>query len=161
MATWMLATTLVGTIALLAPTQAAGPAPVKQTIKLNVQLNCPATMTGAELTIKPGHPACRFKAVTYPIKLDRQGMMPDILPIDVETRSADRDCSFLFVLKEPGQPDKVFRRSLQIIAPTAATAGKPQNFLCYLSANSGVVQTETPAAKAVVVTKPTSGTIHK
>ena len=160
MATWMLATTFVGTAGSFAPARAAGPAPLKQTVKLNVQLNCPTAITGGELVIKPGHPACRFKPVAYPIKLDRQGMMPDILPIDVETLSADRDASFLFVLKEPGQPDKVFRRSLQLAVPTAATAGKPQSLNCYLSSNSGMVQAEPSVPRAATAAKP-AGTVRK
>jgi len=150
---WMAALALVAAVGVgVGPSAsfAAGPAPIKQQVKLNIRLDGTSKDSGVEIVIKPGHPACRFKTIIYPVKGD--GLIQDIPPIDVETLSADRDCSFAIVLKEPGQPDKVFRRSLQINGPTQAGDGKPQSLLCYLS--SRTASNKTPMATNPVATKP-------
>ncbi len=142
------ATVAVGVGFFTPASDAAGPPSVKQKIKLQIRLD--GISSNSEVVIKPGHPACRFKPIVYSVKED--GDIRDIPPIDVETFSADRDCSFAIVLKEPGQPDKVFRRSLQINAPTEATRGKPQFFLCYIS-SKGVFD-KAGLAPSPVATKP-------
>jgi len=136
MAALMLLAATVGVAVGVFPTAslAAGPPPVKQKVKVNIRLDGTSPNSGVEVVIKPGHPACRFKPIVYPVKGD--GFIQDIPPIDVETLSADRDCSFAIVLKEPGQPDKVFRRNLQINAPSEAANGKPQVLQCYLSSRA-------------------------
>ena len=112
-------------------TRAGQPASVKQKVKLSVHIAGTTPNSGVEVVIKPAHPACKFKPITCPVKQD--GMLQDIPPIEVETLSADRDCSFAIVLKEPGQPEKTFRRSLQLNPPTATNADKPQALMCYIS----------------------------
>ena len=124
---------------------------MKQQVKLIIRLDGTERDSGVEVVIKPGHAACRFKPITYSVKAD--GTIRDIPPIDVETLSADRDCSFAIVLKVPGEADKVFRRSLQIAAPTEATAGKPQVLQCYLSAAS-IGARATNGSPRPVATKP-------
>ena len=136
---------------------AAGPAPVKQQVKLNIRLDGTSKESGVEIVIKPGHPACRFKTIIYPVKGD--GLIQDIPPIDVETLSADRDCSFTIVLKEPGQPDKVFRRSLQINLPGEATAAKPQVLQCFLSSRGATGRAAT--VPNPVATKPAPDAARK
>ena len=94
------------------------------------------------MVIKPGHPGCRFKPITRQIKGDCQ--IVDIPPIEVETFSADRDCSFAITLKEPGQPEKTVRRNLQIVP-----AAEPQALTCYVSSKS----LSAPVAKAEATTR--------
>ena len=161
MAAWMLAATLVGaaTLTHTAPGWAAGPPPLKQKVKLDIRLDGIAAESGAEIVIKPGSPASRFKAVTYPVRFERPGMVADILPIEVETLSADRDCSFAIILKEPGHPDKTFRRSLQIQPSTEANAGKPQVLACYLSSRS--IASKVAAPSNPVVARPAATKTRK
>ena len=155
MAAWMLAAALVGAVGFRpAVCLAGGPVPVKQQVKLNMRLDGTKEYSGVEIEIKPGHPATRFKPIKYAVKGD--GDIRDILPFEVETYSADRDCSFAIVLKEPGQPDKIFRRSMQISPPAtdAATAPRPQVFQCYLSSRGA-------GSKAAIATKPTPDPARK
>ena len=161
MAAWLLTTVAtVGISALAGTSWAAGPTAVKQKVQLNIRLDGVSAPSGVEILIKPGHPATRFKEVTYKVKQD--GDIGDIPVLDVETVSADRDCSFAITLKEPGQPDKVFRRSLRINPPTPATAGKPevaQSLKCFLSSRDVAAKVTLPRTR--VVTKPTTTPIRK
>ena len=115
----------------LAPSsaRAGDPAPLKQKVKLTLRLDGIVADKGVELVIKPGHPGCRFKPITRPIKGD--GTIADIPPIEVESFSADHDCSFAITLKEPGQPEKTVRRNLQLVASEEAQA-----LTCYVSSKS-------------------------
>lgn len=123
----------------------AEPASIKQKVTLNVRLTGPIGQK-AEVTVKPGHAACRFKPITRAID-------PDVVvpfgPFDVESFSAEGDCSFAITIKEPGQPDKTVRRSLQL-APKAA--GKdddgPTMMTCYISSRSLSPFKGTPPAVA-------------
>ena len=117
--------------------RAGDPTPIKQKVTLNIRFS---GLVGqkAEVVVKPGNPACRFKPIARAID-------PDVVvpfgPFDVETFSADGDCSFAITIKEPGQPDKTIRRILQI--PTQAEAkaagakpGDPVVLTCYVSSRS-------------------------
>ncbi len=158
MAAWMLVATATGVVGLASPTIAAGPTSVKQKVTLKIRIDGVKSDGGAEVVIQPGHPASRFKPITYPVR--RDGVIPDTLPIDVETFSADRDCSFAIVLKEPGQPDKVFRRSLRIVPSPEATPGKPQVLECSLSQRD-ISSKAYPIASKRVASKPTPDTARK
>ena len=152
MAALILAAASAGSGRLIATAEAGGPPPVKQKVVLQIRLDGITPGSGAQLVIKPGHRACKFAEVVYAFKGDPR--IQDIPPIDVESLSADRDCSFAITLKEPGQPDKVFRRSLQLAAPTdTAAAGKPQVLQCFLSSQA-VAARAAAAAPPAVATKP-------
>ena len=159
MAALILAAASAGTGRFVATAEAGGAPPVKQKVVLQIRLDGLAAGSGAQLVIKPGHRACKFAEVVYSYK--GQERIQDIPPIDVESLSADRDCSFAITLKEPGQPDKVFRRSLQLAAPSDAAAGKPQVLQCYLS--SQAVAAKAAAATPGVAAKPAppAGTTQK
>ena len=62
--------------------------------------------------------------------------MINLAPIEVETVSADRDCSFAITLKEPGQPDKTVRRNLRIVPAAEGRPAAPQALTCFISSNS-------------------------
>lgn len=149
MAALILAAASAGSGRLIATAEAGGPPPVKQKVALVIRLDGLTPGSGAQLVIKPGHRACKFAEVVYAYKGDP--WIRDIPPFDAESLSADRDCSFAITLKEPGQPDRAFRRSLQLAAPTA-DAGKPQMLLCYLS--SQAVAARAATAPPTVATKP-------
>ena len=149
------ATVAIGVGVFASASLAAGPPPIKQKVKLNLRLDGTSPNSGVEVVIKPGHPACRFKPIVY--QVNRDGDIRDIPPIDVETLSPNRDCSFAIILKEPGQPDKIFRRSIQISAPSEATAGKPQFLLCYLSSR-GAIDKAALAPNPVASTPPVDST---
>ena len=150
MATWMLLVVSAG--AITSSVSAGGPPPVKQQVILNLRIDGITRGEGAELVIKPGHAATRFKTINYPVKGD--GIIQDIPPINIETVSADRNCSFAIVLKEAGQPEKTFRRNLQIQTPTEATTGKPQVFNCYLSSRTIAAKVGAAPTAVPVATKP-------
>ena len=121
---WMAALTLVAASAgALAPTDPAGqPTPIKQKVKLSSAST--ASRPDGEIVIKPGHAGCRFETITFRTKTHRRRRREDHLdPFEVETVSADRDCSFAITLQEPGQADKTVRRDLRIVA--AADGGPP------------------------------------
>ena len=165
MAALILAAASAGTGLLVATAEAGGTPPVKQKVVLQIRIDGLTPGSGAQLVIKPGHRACKFAEIVYPFK--GEANIKDIPPIDVESLSADRDCSFAITLKEPGQPDKVFRRSLQLAAPTATTSDdaagvKPQVLQCYLSSHS-VAAKAAAAAPPAVATKPAppAGTMQK
>ena len=156
MAVGLLTAVTLGTWASVAP--AGQPAPVKQKVQLSIHIAGTTANSGVEVLIKPAHPACKFKPITCPVKKD--GMLPEIPPIDVETLSADRDCTFAIVLKEPGQPEKTFRRSFQLNAPTAGTGEKPQALMCYIS--SRMVASKLSGTPAIpVATKPGADAVRK
>ena len=132
---WMAALTLVAaTVGATAPaTHAADPTPIKQKVKLQLRLDGIVAKEGAEVTIKPGHPGCKFKAVTKTVKGDCTVPL-DVF--DVETVTADRDCSFSITLKEPGQPDKTVRRSIQIEPNVEGKPAKSQTLSCFVTSKS-------------------------
>ena len=151
---WMAALTLAASVAgPFAPTgQAAEPPPVKQKVSLSLRLDgLPAE--GGEIEIKPGHAGCKFETIKFQTKDHPRSVDGKISldPIEVETLSADRDCSFAITLKEPGQPDKTVRRTLRLVPPVEGKPAKPQEMTFYLSSNSLKPKAVTP--KAVVVEK--------
>ena len=159
MAAWMLATA-VGAMVLPATSAAGNPTALKQKVKLDIRLDGTSAATGVEIVIKPGHPATKFKEVIYKVKQD--GEISDIPSIEVETLSADRDCSFAITLKDPGHADKVFRRSIQLSPPTGATPGKPEvmpTLKCYLSSRDVAAKVAPPTAR--VVTRPAATPVRK
>lgn len=134
---WMAALTLAATAATFGPAGLAGqPTPIKQTVKLSLRVDGIARDDG-EVVIKPGHPGCRFKEFSFRINdhpRDMYGMF-NFAPIEVETISADRDCSFAITLKEPGKPDQTVRRNLRIIPNVEGRPAVPQPLRCYVSSN--------------------------
>jgi hypothetical protein len=135
MAALALATAMIGANA---PRSIAGePAPTKQKVQLTLKLDG-LSSEGGEVEIKPGHAGCKFETIKFKTKgHPRTGMRGEIIldPIDVETMSADRNCSFSITLKEAGQPDKIVRRNLRL-TPTEDQPAKPQAMTCYISSNS-------------------------
>jgi hypothetical protein len=137
---WMAALTLVASMsgALAPPIRASEPPPVKQKVNLSISV-AGLSAKGGEIEIKPGNAGCRFETIKFqtknhPRKTSDGWIILD--PIDVETLSADRNCSFSITLKEDGQPDKNVRRILRI---TSAVDGKPiapQSLTCFISSNS-------------------------
>jgi hypothetical protein len=159
---WMAALTLVASMAgaFAPPIRAAEPPPVKQKVNLSINV-AGLSAKGGEIEIKPGNAGCRFETIKFqtknhPRKTSDGWIILD--SIDVETLSADRNCSFSITLKEAGQPDKNVRRILRI---TSAVEGKPlapQSLTCFISSNSlaPVVAAKPDEAKRQipVVTKP-------
>lgn len=116
------------------PASLAGPpTPIKRTVNLSLRLDGIAR-GGGEVVVKPGHPGCKFKPITEPLK--ENGSAKLVLPIEVETVSADQDCSFAITLKEPGQPDKTVRRNLRIVPTPEGKPASPQSLTCFVTSNS-------------------------
>ena len=149
---WMAALTLVAsaTGAFAPPSCAAEPPPVKQKVSLSLRLDG-LSAAGGDIEIKPGHAGCRFETIKFQTKSHPKMYEGKIVldPFEVETLSADRDCSFAITLKEAGQPDKTVRRTLRLVPPVEGKPAKTQELICYISSNS-----LKPRAKAVVVEKP-------
>lgn len=109
----------------LAPTPPAraGDPPVTNRVNLEIQINGLGP-DGGKVEIKPGHAACRFKAVTRTIKPTDAAdpLRLDTIAIDARSTGADRDCSFAITIHEPGKPPKTFRRGLRL---TRRDPGQP------------------------------------
>lgn len=144
---WMAALTLAALAgAFIGPaSRAEEPTPIKQTVAMSLDLS--GLKYPGEVVIKPGSPGCRFKPITQAITKNNT---TELKPFEVEVFSADRDCAFLITLKEPGQPDKTYRRHVRIVPPTPGKV-VAQRFDCSLSATSFGQATkvaEQPAAEA-------------
>jgi hypothetical protein len=71
---------------------------------------------GCDVEIRPGNGGCKFK--------------------DIETQSADRDCTFAITVHEPGQAEKTVKRGLRLKSP-----GDPgQSLDCFLSSPSKIAK---------------------
>jgi hypothetical protein len=136
---WTAALTLVAALvgADASPTRAGEPAAIKQKVKLSLRLDG-LSAQGGEIEIKPGHAACRFETIKFQTKDHPRSVDGKIAldPIEVETLSADRDCSFAITLKEPGQPDKTVRRNIRIVPTPDGKPASPQMLTCFISSNS-------------------------
>ena len=136
---WMAALTLVASIAgASAPsTRASEPTPVKQKVSLSLRLDGLSSQ-GGEVEIKPGHAGCKFETIKFQTKAHPKAIDGKIFldPIEVETVSADRECSFAITLREPGQADKVVRRTLRLTPAAPGKAATPQVLTCFISSNS-------------------------
>lgn len=157
-------------LALTRDAEAAGPPPARQKIALEIRVDGTLAGSGVELVIRPGNPTCRFKEIVYPVKKD--GDIRDIPPFEVETLNADRDCAFAIVMREPGQPDRTFRRSLQVSPEAlAANPDKPQVLKIYLNSRTMMTKapapepvrpaTKTPAPARPVAANPAPGAVRK
>jgi hypothetical protein len=90
---------------------------------------------GCDVEIKPGNSGCKFKAVTQHIEADGKAT---IKFKDIETQSADRDCTFAITVHEPGQAEKTVKRGLRLKSP-----GNPgQSLNCFLSSPSKIARAE-------------------
>jgi hypothetical protein len=138
---WMAALALaIAIIGANAPRSiASGPAPIKQKVQLILRLDG-LSSKGGEVEIKPGNAGCKFETIKFQTKnhpkTSSDGKIIKLDPIDVETLSADGNCSFSIILKEAGQPDKTVRRNLKITSTPAGETAKPQAMTCYISSNS-------------------------
>ena len=115
---------------------AGQPTPVKQTVKLSLHLEG-VDREGGQVLIKPGHPGCRFKEISFRVSekpRDAFGMIT-LDAIEVETISADRDCAFAITLKEPGKPDKTVRRNLLLVPDADGRPAAPQKMTCFVTAD--------------------------
>jgi hypothetical protein len=93
---------------------------------------------GCDVEIKPGHAGCRFETKTRHV--DAHGWAT-ILLNDIQTQSADRDCTFAITIREPGQAERTVRRGLRL----GATPGPGEMLLCYLSSPSKLAKAGEPA----------------
>lgn len=94
---------------------------------------------GCDVEVKPAHPACTFRPAP-PMHMDRSGQILPIVLEDVETRSADRDCTFAITLKTPGQADRTFHRGVRLeTAPRGV-----QSLRCYFSSTSKLAKAAEP-----------------
>jgi hypothetical protein len=105
---------------------------------------------GCEVEIKPAHAACEFDVIKQ--KVDRRGFL-DPTPFLAKSASADHDCTFAIVIREPGKPPRTLRRGIRL-DPQVDGASVPKRRLpCYVSAQvaSKVIakaKEETPATRA-------------
>jgi len=137
---WMAALTLVASVSgLLAPTaQAAEPPSVKQKVSLVVRLDG-LSASGGEVEIKPAHAGCRFETIKIDTKSHQKKMVDGSIvldPFEVESLSADRDCTFAITLKEPNQAAKTVRRTIRLVPATDGKPAKVQDLICYISSRS-------------------------
>jgi hypothetical protein len=115
------------------------PAPIKKKVQLTLKFDGLSAKEGGEAEIKPSHAGCKFETIKFKTKgHPRTGAGGEISldPIEVETKTADGNCSFTITLKEAGQPDKTVRRNLRLTPLVEGQAAKPQAMMCYISSNS-------------------------
>ncbi len=151
MAALSLATAMLGAVAW--ESIAGEPAPIKQKVELLVMF-AGLSADGGDVEIKPGNAGCKFDTIKFKTKGHPRTMKDGKIkldPIDVETKNADGYCSFAITLKEPGQPDKIVRRSVRLKPAEPDKPAKPVEMTCFINSNS-----LTPVA-----TKPTDETKKK
>lgn len=85
---------------------------------------------GCDVEIKPSHAGCAFRSLTKHV--DQKGYL-DIVLDDVQSRSADRDCTFAITIKEPGQPVRTTHRGFQLKLPGVVST---QTMTVFLSSPS-------------------------
>ena len=124
MAAWALLTSAI-VAAEATTTNAAGP-PVENSITVELQIDGLGP-NGAKVEIKPGHPGCSFTPVVKAIDPASVRAEHRLDPITMTARStgADRDCSFVITIKEPGLPVKTVRRGV-ILRPEVAGQPSPK-----------------------------------
>ena len=94
---------------------------------------------GCDVEIKPGHAACKFEKKTQHVT--SMGKVEVVLK-DVETQSADRDCTFAITIREPGQAERTVRRGFRL----NAVRGAEQSLDCLLNSPSRIARVNTPEA---------------
>ena len=139
-------------LGLLAPVAVLGDEPVKNTVRLELQIT---GLTGKNclLSIRPSHPGCSFDPIDRRIELPsaRSGMVP-LKPIEFTATStgADRDCSFSIKLEEPGQPPRTYHRGVCLCPPKDPKAPPPvQTVKVFLTAPSLAARTAVPDCRGV------------
>ncbi len=96
---------------------------------------------GCQVEIKPGHPACDFKPISKKLTSRGQEDFRDIL---VKSTSADGDCMFEITVKEPGQPEKKFKRGFVLTTAKPGSKEIPyQLFECWLRSPSLAAKEDT------------------
>ena len=136
----MAALTLVLAVAgaFASPSLAGGPPSIKRKVAMVLKFDG-LSAEGGEVEIKPGNAGSRFETIRFQTKghprSTNDGRI-NLDPIDVETFSADRNCSFAITLKEPGLPDKTVRRILQITPTTDTKSTTPLVLNCFISSTS-------------------------
>ncbi len=136
---WMAALTLAAALVGVDTSNslAGEPAAIKQKVKLSLRFDG-LSAEGGEIEIRPGHAACRFQTIKFQTKDHPRSVDGKISldPIEVETLSAGRDCSFAITLREPGQPDKTVRRNIRIVPTPEGKTAAPQSLTCFISSHS-------------------------
>ncbi len=81
---------------------------------------------GCEVVIKPGHPSSKFRQVQVKFgpgtAKEKYESYKVPFTIVAQSTSADRDCSFEVIIKEPGKPDRSYQRGLRL---AVREEGKP------------------------------------
>jgi hypothetical protein len=122
------------------PAPAPSPTPEKPTYLVYVDLRIAGlTRKGCDVEIKPASLGSKFKPVTQHIDSDGTATLEFK---DIESESADRDCTFAITIREPGHAEKTVKRGLRLKSP-----GKPgQTLECFLSSPSKIARTEKESA---------------
>jgi len=92
---------------------------------------------GCDVEIKPGHPGCRFEKVLQHVETRGE---ESVVIKDLECRNADRDCSFVITVKEPGQLDSTVRRGFRLAAPDPDRPAQAPSFACFINSPSKVAR---------------------
>jgi hypothetical protein len=89
--------------------------------------------SGCDVEIRPGHPGCKFQPITRHVTSTGQLSLE---LRDVETKNADRDCTFAITIREPGHETRTVHRGLRI----SPQAEKGRLLTCYLSSPSRIAK---------------------
>lgn len=115
------------------PAAFAGSAPVENKIHLDLQITG-LGHDGCVLEIKPAHPSCTFPKIRKTI---RASEISDPLRLSVnvvaQSSSADRDCSFTIIVKEPGRPSSTFLRGVRLAPVVTGQPAPLQSLHCFLN----------------------------
>jgi hypothetical protein len=88
----------------------AEPSSKNHTVKLEIRI-AGLGAKGCDVEIKPGHAGCKFKTLLQHV--DSRGYATVVVK-DVQTQSADRDCTFAITIREAGQAELTVRRGLRL-----------------------------------------------
>jgi hypothetical protein len=133
---WMAALTIAAGVASLALTAKAGDPPKSSKVRLEIHI-AGLKRAGCDVEVKPGSPTCRFRAGTQHIPAEGHALF---VFDDVKSQSADRECAFAITIREAGQPERTYRRSVRLAPPHAAVT--QASLACYLYCPSSLIATD-------------------
>ena len=141
----------LGGLCTAAPTSAEDPSPkndaisVTNTVKLDLQIT--GVERGWKIEVKPAHPGSRFRPVVRQIEESTSGPVQlDLIAIDAQSLSADRDCALAIVLTDPEGTSQTFKRSVRLL-PQPDTATVPELSKTFYLRTSTIASRETPGRR--------------
>jgi hypothetical protein len=127
-------------LGLVAFSRAADPPDVyKVTLELRI---AGVGRNGCDVEIKPGHAGCSFRTRSQHLEGQSGWGKLDLKFDDVQSTSADRDCSFTITIHETGQADRTVHRGLRLAPSKPGQPAQVQKLTCLLNSPSMLARSD-------------------